>query len=79
MKGTVNRRPGCATVSGVKFAPTLVPTALSSCASSEASGFRGLKVSFVYARLRWPVLFPSKSRQPEGEPSACARRQKAKR
>ena len=38
VNATVKRRPGSATVSGVKFAPTLVPTALSSRASSEASG-----------------------------------------
>jgi hypothetical protein len=38
MNATVKGRPGSATVSGLKFAPTLVPTALSSRASSEASG-----------------------------------------
>src|SRR5271163_3434321 len=48
MNATVNRRPGSATLSGVRLTPTLAPRALSSIACSEASGFKGLNVSFVY-------------------------------
>src|SRR5580658_2471166 len=48
MNATVNRRPGSATLSGVRLTPTLAPRAFSSIACSEASGFKGLKVSFVY-------------------------------
>src|SRR5271156_1396874 len=48
MNAAVNRRSGSATLSGVRLTPTLAPRARSSIACSEASGFKGLKVSFVY-------------------------------
>ena len=47
MNATANRKPGRAMFSGVRFAPTLAPSALNSIACNEASGFKGLKVSLV--------------------------------
>src|SRR5580700_7241626 len=48
MNAMVNRRPGSATFSGVRLAPTLAPRALNSIARNCASGFKGEKVSLVY-------------------------------
>src|ERR1700733_5269316 len=48
MNAMVNRKPGSATFSGVRLAPTLAPRALNSIARNCASGFKGEKVSLVY-------------------------------
>ena len=49
MNAVVNRRPGSATFSGVRFAPTLAPTSTQFARLQlRRRAFKGVKVSFVY-------------------------------